>query len=161
VAITLPATAGSRAELLLAYREALTTLLTDATKDVPSGEWEGVPVVTAKDANEALDAVFAQRIPIPPETTAEVHTPATIYVSAICPKCSLPSTITLEVGARLMVENTVSGELQLKAKAKARTHVCGQLSLPDRSDENQQSFELTDIVGDEGGDDAEPEPVEP
>ena len=163
--VTMPTVAETRGELVQAYREALTALLTDATRQVPSGEWEGVPVVTAKDANEALDAVFGQPLPMPSETSAEVHTPAEIFVSAICPKCSLPAVIKLEVGSQLVVENTISGELKLKAKAKSRTHVCGQLPLPDKAEEleGQSSFDLADIVGapnelPEADDDADGEP---
>ncbi len=129
-----------RAEL----RTVLDELVNDATKDVKGGSWDGVPVVTRKDLDEAIEAAFGLPIPPPDERTAEVSTPAVVLVSAFCPRCSLPATIPVTIGPELRVDAD-GAEIRLKAKAKARSHTCGQLLLPVALD-GQTDFGLDDIV---------------
>lgn len=112
-----------------------------ALQDVEGGAWDGIRVVTAKDLAAALED------PLPPASlnAAEVRTPAWITVAAVCPRCGISSDVSLEVHPELVVDNT-GAELRLKAKSRARTHVCGQTRLEDAAEDGQQGFELTDIV---------------
>ena len=95
--ITMPDVAETRALMLQAYREGLQALIEDATQrpgDDPTriedgelamnlADWDGVPVVTRKRLDQAINAIFGQRIPAPSETTVEVSTPATVIVPAL------------------------------------------------------------------------------
>lgn len=130
----------------------LTTLLKDAERKVEGGSWDGVPVVTRKDLDEAIAAVFDAPLPPPSVIRVEVKTPATVVVSAECPKCHMSAVIPAVITAVLEVDDT-GGELKLKAKSKKRTHVCGQATLDDAAAaaDGQMGFELDDIVqpGDE------------
>lgn len=163
--ITMPDVAATRAAMLNAYRDGLRALIEDATEQVTSGPWEGVPVVTRKALDEAVSAIFGAPIPMPDETWAEVHTPATVVVSLICPECELPTPSLISIRSELLVSDD-GKELRPKAKGKGKTHICGQLSLPAETAEGQTSFELADIIGEpaeepEGGeapaDEAEPD----
>lgn len=146
--ITMPEVADTRARMLQAYRDALAALVEDATQQpgdqrdddgelvMNLGDWDGVPVVTRNRLDEAIRAVFGQPIPAPSETTVEVSTPATVIVSAVCPRCSIAQLISMSVHPELLVSDEGS-ELRIKAKAKARTHICGQLPLPAGDDGEQ------------------------
>ncbi len=151
--VQMPDVAQTRRELRDAYLEALRALVEDATREVPSGEWEGVPVLTRKDLDEAIAAVFGVPVPAPDETWAEVRTPATVIVSAICPKCSVPTAISVHMHPELVVDDT-GAEIRVKGKSKARAHVCGQLPLPETAPaeaDGQQAFDLDDLVGERCG----------
>ena len=145
MAISEPVEFSTRAAFRADLERNLRALTTDARKEVAGGEWDGVPVVTIKDLDEAFAAVFDAPLPPPSSLRAEVRTPASVVVSAECPKCHLSAVIPVTIGAVLVVDGD-GAELKLKAKAKARTHVCGQLGLDDVAGE-QGSFELDDIVG--------------
>lgn len=88
--------------------------------------WHGVNVVTSKD----LQAALALDLPPTSIFSAAARTPAFVYVSAVCPVCSIVSEIDLEVSAKLEVEGQ-SRKLKLKAKATAKPHQCGQQRLDD------------------------------
>jgi hypothetical protein len=136
-----------RADLL----DALEGEIAKVKQDVAApGEWDGVPVVTAKDLADVFATIFGTELPPPDESSAEVRTPATVLVSAECPRCFIPQTIAMTVGPELRV-NADGSELRLRAKAKAVSHVCGQLPLP-VADVDQGSFALEDIVGGGGND---------
>jgi len=111
-------------------------------QEVEGGSWDGVRVVTAKDLAEAL----AGDLPPASLFSAEVRTPARIAVDAVCPRCGIPSTIGVEIHPELVVDDD-GAELRVKAKAKARTHLCGQTRLDEAADSDQMSFEIGDIVG--------------
>jgi hypothetical protein len=91
--------------------------------------FRAVPVITRRDVDEALAAIFGQAMPMPDDTAAEVRTPASVIVFAICPRCGLAQPIAMTIHPELLVSEDGS-ELRIKAKAKARTHICGQLPLP-------------------------------
>lgn len=142
--ITMPEVAETRALMLAAYREALVALIGDATQapgDVRDedgelsmvlADWDGVPVVTRKRLDQAINAIFSQPIPAPSETTVEVTTPATVLVSAVCPRCGIAQLIGMSVHPELLIDDEGS-ELRVKSKAKGRTHLCGQLPLVEQA----------------------------
>jgi hypothetical protein len=110
--------------------------------------WSDVPVITIAALSGAMRQIFEGPLPAASERAAEVHTPATVFVSAECPRCHIPARIPLTVGVELHQDETRE-TLHLKASAKAALHVCGQLGLDDDEDSpmRQRSFGLDDIVG--------------
>jgi hypothetical protein len=111
-------------------------------------DWSDVPVITIAALSGAMRQIFEGPLPAASERAAEVHTPATVFVSAECPRCHIPARIPLTVGVELHQDETRE-TLHLKASAKAALHVCGQLGLDDDEDSpmRQRSFGLDDIVG--------------
>lgn len=132
-----------------AYRDELRKALVDVAKGslqkVEGGSWDGVPVLTEPKLDEAIGAVFDLPVPTPSDRHAEVVTPATITVAAICPRCDLPTTILLTVQPELRVDDS-GAEIHVKTKTKPRSHACGQQELPlghsddEKSDLEQMSF---------------------
>ncbi len=105
--------------------------------------WQNVPVVTVKDLEAAIRATFDVKLPPPSERTAEVATPATVFVAADCPRCHLPARIPLTISVELHQDDT--GEtLHLKGKSKPAIHTCGQMALPQRDagDDGQEELPL-------------------
>jgi hypothetical protein len=125
----------------------LDELLTAAEHTVEGGPEDGVKVVTHKAWRKILRATEFAPLTAIDRHYAEVVTGANVTVWATCPRCGIPGVINLQIDPELRVD-TSSAELRLKAKAKPRTHTCGQLLLPAGSVEGQGSFELEDIVGD-------------
>jgi hypothetical protein len=152
--MSIGSTTNTRAALRAALRDGLEDKLELLTQKVPSGEWEGVPVVTGKDLVDVIAEVFGGEMPPPDGQSAEVRTPATVYVSADCPRCHIPGIIPLTITPELRVEPT-SSELRLHAKAKARLHMCGQTVLPVEPEVEGQTaaFDIDDIVGEPDADD--------
>jgi hypothetical protein len=115
-----------------AFRDALIVKLRQRAKElaqpIEGGALDGIEVLSLGILESALQELAADPLPPASETRAEVRTPATLVVSAMCPKCDLPAGIVLAITSRLEVDDEGS-ELKLRAKAKARTHFCGQLSL--------------------------------
>lgn len=112
---------------------------------VEGGPWDGVSVITRKQVDEA----FALFEPIPPsQHVAEVVTPSTILVDALCPSCGLPVSASIQLHSRLTVE---SGHRQVTVKGKTTPvgHVCGQTVLPVGPDEvgTEPAFDIEDITG--------------
>jgi hypothetical protein len=124
----------------------LDELLIAAEHTIEGGPEDGVKAVTHKAWIEILRASEFAPLPAIDRHYAEVVTGANVIVWATCPRCGIPGVINLQIDPELRVD-TSSAELRLKAKAKPRTHTCGQLLLPARP-EGQGSFELEDIVGD-------------
>ncbi len=170
-----PEATDTRAMMLASYRKGLQDLIEDATQrpgarldddgvvTMTLGDWDGVPVVTRKRLDEAVDAVFGLPVPAPDERRAEVSTPAMVWVSAVCPRCAIPQVILMTVHPELLVDDDGS-ELRVKAKAKGVSHTCGQLPLPVAEPgapaDGQGSFELEDIIGKPEQDGAaEPDPA--
>ena len=117
----------------------------DATGE-PAKLWQNVPVVTVRDLEAAIRTVFDGRLPAPSEKTAEVATPALVFVAAECPRCHIAGRIPLTVSVELHQDS--DGEtLHLKPKSKEALHTCGQLPLPEGEDQEQASFDLDDITG--------------
>lgn len=173
--VAIPETAPTRAAMVTAYRDALVALVEDAThtvEDLSNATQEAlvltvaatagldvaaevedaignVPVLTRRDVDEAIAAVFSQPIPMPEDTTAEVHTPATVIVSAICPRCSISQLIVVTMKPELLVSDEGS-EIRIKAKAKGRAHICGQLPLPVNAEaDGQEALGLEDPDGED------------
>lgn len=121
--------------------------LGEVGETVESGPLEGVHIVTRAQWRAVLWEIGA--IPLPPvdDHSAEVVTGATVLVWARCPRCHIAGPISLTIDPELRVDDA-SAELRLRAKAKPRTHVCGQLTIPvGPSAEGQESFDLEDIIG--------------
>jgi hypothetical protein len=111
----------------------------------PAKLWQNVPVVTVRDLETAIQAVFGATLPAPSEKTAEVATPATVFVAAECPRCHIAGRIPLAVTVELHQDS--DGEtLHLKPKSKEALHTCGQLPLPQGEDE-QLPWDVEDITG--------------
>jgi hypothetical protein len=127
--------------------ERLAEGLREAEQEVESGPLEGVRVVSHAQWDLALSLVRWADLPPVSDHAAEVVTGASITVWAACPRCKIAGPITLFVDAELRVD-TAGAELHLKAKSKARTHFCGQLTIPVGPPvEGQESFDLEDLVG--------------
>lgn len=132
-----------------ALREALLADLEQAiderSQTLESGPLEGLVVISAGHVDEVFAEARQADLPELDDTTAEVRTPATVFVLAECPRCHIGQTISVEMEPQLVVSRDGS-ELKLKARAKSRTHVCGQLPLPVGAADGQGSFELEDIT---------------
>jgi hypothetical protein len=108
---------------------------------------DGLAVVTHKAWAEVMYQLSLEPLPPVSDHGAEVITHATITVWAVCPRCKIASPILVTIEPELRVDDA-GGELRVKAKAKARTHVCGQLTIPSTPEvEGQTSLDLEDIVG--------------
>jgi hypothetical protein len=121
--------------------------LAEEAQTIESGSLEGLRIVSAAQWRAVLNE--ARNAPLPPVSnhSAEVVTGATVLVWAKCPRCHIAGPIALTIDPELRVDDA-SAELRLRAKAKPRTHVCGQLTIPvGPAAEGQESFELEDIVG--------------
>lgn len=116
--------------------------LEDRLVEVESGPLEGLKVVSADNIREALEE------PLPKLAIhgAQVQTPARVEVQALCPRCALPSNVSLEVTSELVV-NVDGATLRPKVKATKVSHLCGQMPLPEGAAAGQQGFDLGDITG--------------
>lgn len=100
---------------------------------IEGGALDGVEVVSLGTLRDQVTASLLVKLPPTSDKHAEVTTPATIVVSAICPECALPVEITVKLTPALEVDND-GAELKVRAKSKGRPHVHGQLSLPEEVD---------------------------
>lgn len=121
--------------------ERLDELLIAAEHTVEGGPEDGDKVVTHKAWIEILRATEFAPLPAIDRHYAEVVTGASVTVWAPCPRCGIPGVINLQIDPELRVD-TSSAELRLKAKAKPRSHTCGQLLLNSASLDGQESFDL-------------------
>jgi hypothetical protein len=133
----------TRVEVRTYVLEDLVARLEAAAVPMEGGPLDGIAVVSMGTLRQEVAAVYDEDLPSPSEHRAEVQTPAIIVVSAVCPECRLPSEIVVGLSPTLTVDND-GAELAVKAKSKARVHVCGQMPLPVG---DQQSFDLEDVVG--------------
>lgn len=92
-------------------------------------DWGGVRVITRKDVLAILADVFEEALPPPADTFAEVSTPATINVTSACPRCHVSVEGEVKIVPELRVTEDKSA-IHWQSSAKAKTHVCGQLTLP-------------------------------
>lgn len=135
-----------RDDLLEAFRTALgSASRTLSAADVAA--WDGVAVVTRRQWTEAIAKVAETPLPPLDQHSAEVVTTADVTVWTVCPRCNIAGPIRVQFQPELRVD--VSGaELRLKAKAKPRTHACGQLTTPAAADENaDEQLTVDDLVG--------------
>lgn len=101
----------------------------EAATEMEGGPLDGIRVVSLGTLREQVAAALAVDLPPASDKYAEVVTPAMILVNALCPECGLPSGIAVKLTPQLVVDDD-GAELKVKAKSKARLHVCGQLPLP-------------------------------
>lgn len=127
---------------------------TAAAVSIEGGALDGIEVVSLGTLRAQVTNALDDDLPPPTERRAEVTTPAIVLVSAICPECQLPVEIIVGLSPQLTVDND-GAEIAVKAKSKARVHVCGQLAL--RVVGDQESFELEDIIGEAAEPESEPE----
>lgn len=122
-------------------RKAVAAAADERLEKVEGGPWDGVPVLTEPKLLEAINAVFDLPVPTPSDRHAEVVTPATITVAAVCPRCDLPTTILLAISPELRVDDS-GAEIHVKTKTKPRSHICGQQELPlGHSDDEKEDLE--------------------
>lgn len=116
--------------------EAVIERIEERVLTISGGDLDGMGVVTIGNIKEAF------REPLPPisEYTAEVVTPALVYVAGVCPRCSERTNLRIDLGTELRVDPSGS-HLRLKGKTKEVTHWCGQRTLDSEVD-GQQTFDL-------------------
>jgi hypothetical protein len=134
----------------MAFRDAIRQDLTVALKEaevVADPGFDGAPVLTIPALEKALDLVFTVPLAAPDEHHAEVSTPATVIVAAICPRCDIPASVLVELSATLVVDSPHHAEIKVAAKSKAKTHVCGQAELPvSAGDEAEGQTTISDLL---------------
>lgn len=96
---------------------------------IEGGPLDGISVVSIGTLRDQVTAALLVDLPPASEKYAEVITPATVAVSAVCPECREVTEIVVKLGPRLTVEGGTT-ELAVKAKSKPVVHMHGQLSLP-------------------------------
>lgn len=121
----------------------LVTRCETAAVPMEGGPMDGISVVSIGTLKEQVRDELEERLGPPSDKVAEVTTPATVNVSAICPECDLPMLIVVSLLPTLTVDGD-GAEISVKAKSKSRVHVHGQLSLPEEA-EGQMTIE--DMVG--------------
>jgi hypothetical protein len=95
---------------------------------IEGGALDGIEVVSLDTLRQlALDAA-AVKLPPVSEHFAEVTTPGSVTVHALCPECKEPAKIVVLLNARLTVEDGVM-KLAVKGKSKDLTHLHGQMPL--------------------------------
>ena len=107
-----------------------------AATSIEGGELDGIKVVSIGTLRDQVSGSLMVKLAPPPDRFAEVSTPATITVSAICPECDLPVTLTVKLTPLLTVDDD-GAEISVKAKASKMAHQHGQLSLPETADGEQ------------------------
>lgn len=120
-------------------------------------DWGGVRALTRGDVLTIFADVFDEKLPPPSETFAEVSTPATIDVTSACPRCHIAVEGEVKIVPELRVTED-SSAIHWKATSKAKTHVCGQLTLP-KEEGVAPGQEALDLIADAGlgyGPDGEP-----
>jgi hypothetical protein len=113
---------------------------------IEGGPLDGVAVVSKGSVTEALERVKVSALPPIDITSAEVKTPADVYVDTICPECNVPTRILVQLSAVLETTREAGSTIKLKARAKGKTHVHHQLPLDMEAAHGQESFDLEDIV---------------
>jgi hypothetical protein len=133
-----------RRELL----DQLGELMLAAEHAVDGGAEDGVKVVAHRAWLDVLSAVRYKALPPVSNHAAEVVTGAAVTVWCVCPRCKIAGPILMTIEPELRVD-TSSAELRLKAKAKPRTHMCGQLTLAAAAPEieGQESLNLEELTG--------------
>jgi hypothetical protein len=149
--MTTETVANTRGAFRLSVIESVRTEIAELLTPIEGGDLDGIEVVSAGEVTEALERVKTSPLPKVDDQTAEVRTPADVYVDTICPECNLPTRILVQLSSVLETTRETGSTIKLKAKAKGKTHVHHQLSLDVDKAAGQESFGLEDIVqpGDE------------
>lgn len=116
-------------------------------QDIGYGEWEGVEVVTKKDIAEAFGEPLPAASDRVAEVIAKVTEPARIVVWAMCPRCGLPVTVGVYLSPVLTVDT--HGEIKIKGKTKAVTHLCGQTVMQGAPEDQMTLPDVEAPMGDE------------
>lgn len=132
---------------------------TDAAIAAAVREVGTVPVVTHRDVLTIVNELFERPLPAPSNFVAEVGTDpkrgtATVIMAAACPECHIAHPVTINLSPELLVDSD-GRELRVKAKAKGRAHVCGQLPLPDAEPVADGQIGLDEALDDVAGDPVE------
>jgi hypothetical protein len=138
-----------KVETLRGYRAVLQRRFDQMThaalEAVPGGEWHGMDVLRRKEL-ERIVHEFAAADPEPLSTVAELETPGTVFLDAICPRCDIPTRILVTLHTELVVSEE-GASIHAKAKSKASSHICGQLPLTPAGDDDQEQMRLADLIG--------------
>ena len=144
--MTVETTVNTRGAQRLAVLEAVRNEIASLLTPIEGGALDGIQVVSKGEVDQAIANVKAQPLPPIDSGTAEVKTPADVYVDAICPECELPTRLLIQLSAVLETTREAGSSIKLKAKVKARGHVHHQLALDEGEETDQQDFGLEDIV---------------
>lgn len=139
------ATVASRKQFRAAILANVLERAEDRATTMDGGPLDGLLMMSIGVLGEVLDAVAADPLPPVSDTHAEVRTPATVAVSAHCPRCDMPGLIQVSIDAELRIDAR-GAELHVKAKAKHRAHTCGQMELPEATTVAEGQLALDDIV---------------
>lgn len=139
-----------RVESLRAYRATLQRRFDQAShaalEKVPGGEWDGIQVLRRAELEQVIHDLAETEVEQAP-SVAEVMTPGRVFTDAICPRCDIPTRILVLVSTELVVSDD-GAKIQVKAKAKASAHTCGQLPLePGEEEDPDSQMRLTDLIG--------------
>lgn len=115
-----------------------------AAESIEGGELDGIKVVSMGVLRDQVTGALTVKLAPPPETFAEVKTPATIALTAICPECDLPVTLTVKLNTKLTVDDA-GAEISIKAKASKMPHQHGQLSLDGAGTEVDGQVTMEDL----------------
>jgi len=122
------------------------------------GDHDGAKVVSEEDTRHAAYAAFHELLPPTDVRSAEVVTPAIVFVDVVCPRCKESARVTAALTAELRV-STSEGELHIKAKASKSSHTCGQLTVINAPEEESIDPEAAAAVA--AAEDILEEPPEP
>lgn len=135
--MTEPTIVNTRGALRLATLEAVRSQLAEFLTPLDPEKPDGLEVVSEGHINEALERVKASPLPPIDVGSAEVKTPADVFVDAICPDCNLPTRILVELTSVLETTREAGSTIKVKGKFKGKTHVHHQLSLEIAVDQEQ------------------------
>lgn len=103
-------------------------------------EHDGQVVIPEKGVREAAFDAFSADLPPTDVRSAEVVTPAIVFVDVICPLCKGTARVVATLAAELRVGGGDS-ELHIKAKASKSAHSCGQQTMIDVPEEEKVDAE--------------------
>lgn len=105
---------------------------------VEGGPLDGIRVITEGNLAEALAAV---EMPPIDEHAADLATPATVYLSALCHICGQRAIVDIGLESKTLVDDK-RRVLSAKVDAGSVVHICGQMTLP-TGDGDQTAFDWT------------------
>lgn len=137
--------AATRAGAIAYVEERLREELEARVITLVGGDHDGAKVVSEEDVRRAAFAAFHAILPPTDVRTAEVVTPAVVFVDVVCPRCKEAARVTAAITAELRV-STSESELHIKAKASKAAHTCGQLTVLEVPDEEKIDAEAEAAV---------------
>lgn len=108
------------------YADSIRLALVDRLSPVIGGSIDGTLVLTESD----IASAFAD-VPLPPadESSAELTTPATVYLDARCHICGELARVVVGLESKTTVDDKTR-KVAAKVDAGSVDHICGQLPLP-------------------------------